>query len=61
MKTQTKRKMTLKKLVIARINPIAIRNIKGGDCYATEPGWEDHNGTDGVDSALRCPSGQSPF
>ncbi len=58
MKKQIERKMTLKKLVIAKINPNVLHNIKGGDCLPTEPGWENHPGAgaDGRPSMIVCPN-----
>lgn len=42
MKKQINRKLSLKKLAIAKINSSSMHNIKGGDCLPTEPGWDAH-------------------
>jgi len=42
MKKQTNRKLSLKKLAIARINPKSLHMIKGGDCFPTDPTWDEH-------------------
>ena len=42
MKKQTNRKLSLKKLVVAQIDSSALNKIKGGDCFPTEPTWDEH-------------------
>ncbi|MBQ4801215.1 class I lanthipeptide [Aquimarina sp. MMG015] len=50
MKKQLKKKVTLKKLTIARINNAGLRQIKGGDCLPTEH----------ADSDVRCDHSHIP-